>query len=120
MLCHHQKVFGGWMTYRELMLHKRTAFHWYAFIRLPEFVNQEIFEWACAQTQKKKPQLDVSLAKFVTLEEGLCVQIMHKGCYDDEPASIEKMHAFMELKAMNWILQASITQGSPECIMKYI
>lgn len=75
---------------------QKDNFHWYAFIRLPEFVNQEIFAWACDETQKKKPHLDVSLAKFVTLEEGLCVQILHEGCYDDEPASVEKMPAFME------------------------
>lgn len=92
---------------------QKNSFHWYAFIRLPEFVNQEIFEWACAQTQKKKPQLDVSLAKFVTLEEGLCVQIMHKGCYDDEPASIEKMHAFMEAEGYELDFTGIYSTGQP-------
>ena len=72
----------------------KNRFRWTSIIRQPEFVTDEVFESAKAVLQKKKPQLDVSKAKLVTFTEGLCVQIMHKGCYDDEPASIEKMRAF--------------------------
>ena len=76
----------------------KSRFCWRSMIRQPEFVTQAVFEVAKSTLQKKKPQLDVSKAKLVTLTEGLCVQIMHKGSYDDEPASIGKMREFIEEK----------------------
>lgn len=73
----------------------KDRFCWTSMIRQPEFVTSEVFETAKAVLQKKKPQLDLSKARLVKCAEGLCVQIMHKGCYDDEPASIEKMRMFL-------------------------
>ncbi|MBQ9946917.1 MAG: GyrI-like domain-containing protein, partial [Oscillospiraceae bacterium] len=73
----------------------KDRFCWTSMIRQPEFVTSEVFEAAKAVLQKKKPQLDLSKARLVKFTEGLCVQIMHKGCYDDEPASIEKMRVFL-------------------------
>ena len=64
-------------------------------IRQPEFVTAEVFEWAIEHTKKKKPALDFSKARFEHFYEGLCVQVMHIGPYEDEPATIEKIHAFM-------------------------
>ena len=72
----------------------KSLFRWTSMIRQPEFVTDEVFEAAKSVLQKKKPHLDVSKAKLITLDEGLCVQMMHKGCYDDEPASIEKMREY--------------------------
>ncbi len=74
--------------------HKET-FQFLSVIRLPDFVTKEDFDWAVAEaTQKKKT--DFSKVAFRTIEEGLCVQCMHIGPYDDEPATIARMHAYME------------------------
>ena len=73
--------------------HKET-FNWISVIRLPDFVTREDFEWAVAEATKKKKE-DFSKVEFFTYEEGLCVQCMHLGPYDDEPATVEKMHAYM-------------------------
>ena len=73
--------------------HKET-FNWISVIRLPDFVSREDFDWALAEATKKKKE-DFSKVEFFTYEEGLCVQCMHLGAYDDEPATVDKMHAYM-------------------------
>ena len=76
--------------------HKEN-FHWISAIRLPDFVSEDDLRWAVNEaTQKKK--LDFSKVEFRTVEEGLCVQCMHIGPYDDEPATVAMMHEFMEKK----------------------
>ena len=71
----------------------KSSFCWISCIRLPDFVTKEDFEWAIeAATVKKK--MDFSSARFETIEEGLCVQCMHVGPYDDEPATVALMNAF--------------------------
>ncbi|MBR3201627.1 MAG: GyrI-like domain-containing protein [Mogibacterium sp.] len=74
--------------------HKDT-FNWISVIRLPDFVTREDFDWAVAEATKKKKE-DFSKVEFFTYEEGLCVQCMHIGSYDDEPATVDKMHAYMK------------------------
>ncbi len=74
----------------------KSKFHWTSMIRQPEFVTEEIFESAKKSLVIKKPELDVSRAKMIKITEGLCVQIMHIGKYDDEPASIAKMKEFVK------------------------
>lgn len=64
-------------------------------IRLPDFVTQAEFDWAIAEATAKKQQ-DFSKVEFMSVEEGLCVQCMHIGSYDDEPATINNMHEFAE------------------------
>lgn len=71
----------------------KEDFCWISMIRLPEFVTKEDFDWAVAETSAKKGT-DFSKVEFFTYEEGLCVQCMHIGPYDDEPATIEAMDAF--------------------------
>jgi len=73
--------------------HKET-FNWISVIRLPDFVTREDFAWAVAEATKKKKE-DFSKVEFFTYEEGLCVQCMHIGAYDDEPATVDKMHSYM-------------------------
>lgn len=73
--------------------HKKT-FNWISIIRLPEFITKNDFDWA-VKTASAKKQMDCSKAEFLTIEEGLCVQIMHHGPYDDEPASVEKMDNYL-------------------------
>jgi hypothetical protein len=66
----------------------KSKFEWTALIRQPDFVTAEIFESAKVTLAKKKPNLDLSQARLEKIIEGLCVQVMHIGSYDDEPATI--------------------------------
>lgn len=75
----------------------KAGFHWVSVIRLPDFVTREEFDWAVEEAARKKG-IDCSSAKFLTVDEGLCVQIMHIGSYDDEPVSVAKMDAYLEEK----------------------
>ena len=72
----------------------KSAFRWISVIRLPEFVTKEDLDWAVDTASRKK--MDCSPAEFLTVEEGLCVQIMHLGAFDDEPATVALMDAFLE------------------------
>lgn len=72
----------------------KSGFHWISVIRLPDFVTKADFDWA-VQTAAKKKHLDCSSAEFLTIEEGLCVQMMHVGSYDDEPASVAVMDEYL-------------------------
>ena len=74
---------------------RKSDFHWISVIRLPDFIRKEDFDWAVEEAQRKK-KMDCSKVEFLTIEEGLCVQIMHIGSYDDEPASIALMDAYLE------------------------
>ena len=73
----------------------KEDFRWISVIRLPDFVKMDDFKWAVDEATKKKKQ-DFSKIEFLTVEEGLCVQCMHIGAYDDEPATVQLMHEFME------------------------
>ena len=72
----------------------KAAFQWISVIRMPDFVTREEFDWAVAEATRKKG-LDCSRAEFLTIDEGLCVQIMHHGPYDDEPATVALMDAYL-------------------------
>ena len=73
---------------------RKEDFNFISIIRLPDFVTKEDFDWAIQEAAKKKKE-DFSKVEFLTYDEGLCVQCMHIGSYDDEPATIEMMHDFM-------------------------
>ena len=73
---------------------RKDAFQWISVIRLPDFVSEKDFNWAKQQVKTKKG-IDCSNAQFLTIEEGLCVQIMHIGSYDDEPKTITLMDKFI-------------------------
>lgn len=75
----------------------KELFHWISVIRLPDFVTRQDFEWAIAEATAKKKQ-DYSPVEFITVEEGLCVQMLHIGPYDDEPGSVALMDAFIASK----------------------
>ena len=72
----------------------KEQFKWISVIRLPDFVTKADFDWAVAEAARKK-KTDCSSAEFFTYDEGLCVQCMHIGAYDDEPATVERMHRYM-------------------------
>ena len=69
---------------------RKADFRWISLIRLPEFVTEEAFRWAIQEATEKK-QRDFSTVEFFSWEEGLCVQCMHIGPYDDEPATVATM-----------------------------
>ena len=73
--------------------HKEN-FQWISVIRLPDFVTKADFDWAIEEATRKK-KMDFSKVEFLTLEEGLCVQCMHSGSYDDEPATVAAMDKFI-------------------------
>ncbi|MCD7786225.1 MAG: GyrI-like domain-containing protein [Oscillospiraceae bacterium] len=72
----------------------KNSFHWISVIRLPDFVTQKDFDWA-VETATKKKKMDCSTAEFLTIDEGLCVQIMHLGAFDDEPATVAVMDEYL-------------------------
>ena len=73
----------------------KEDFRWISVIRLPDFVTKDDFDWAVEEAERKK-KADFSKAEFFTCDEGLCVQCMHQGPYDDEPATVALMHEYME------------------------
>lgn len=68
----------------------KSSFHWISVIRLPDFVSREDLAWAVEEASRKK-KLDCSKARFLSVDEGLCVQLLHIGPYDSEPESIARM-----------------------------
>ena len=74
---------------------RKDDFKWISVIRLPDFVTEDDFNWAVGEASAKK-KVDFSKVEFLTYDEGLCVQCMHIGSYDDEPATVAMMHEFME------------------------
>lgn len=83
---------------------------WISMIRQPDEVSEELFVWAKKNLQEKKPELDVSGAKLVRYGEGMCAQLLHAGPYDEEPASIELLEAFIEDAGY----EEDFHMGSPE------
>ena len=72
----------------------KALFHWISIIRLPDFVSKPDFDWAVAEVVRKK-NMDCSTVEFLTINEGLCVQIMHIGAFDDEPETVAVMDTFL-------------------------
>ena len=73
----------------------KSAFCWISVIRVTDFITEKDFEWA-VKTATNKKKIDCSSAKFITIEEGLCVQIMHIGPFDEEPKSVAIMDEFLD------------------------
>lgn len=72
----------------------KNIMHFISIIRLPDFVTKEDFVWAIDEVTKKKNK-DFSRVEFLTYDEGICVQCMHNGSYDNEPATVSLMHEYM-------------------------
>ena len=82
-----------WQNTQGVDYSRKADFRWISLIRLPEFVTEEAFRWAVREASAKK-QRDFSAAEFFSWEEGLCVQCMHIGPYDDEPATVAAMEEY--------------------------
>ncbi len=74
---------------------RKEEFCWISVIRLPDFVSGEDVEWAVEEAGRKKGQ-DFSKVEFLVIKEGLCVQCMHIGAYDEEPATVDKMNQYLQ------------------------
>ena len=74
---------------------KKEEFCWISVIRLPDFVSEKDVEWAVEEAGRKKGQ-DFSKVEFLVIKEGLCVQCMHIGAYDEEPATVDKMNQYLQ------------------------
>lgn len=72
----------------------KESYRWISLIRLPDFVTKADFDWAVAEATRKKGT-DFSKAEFLTYHEGLCVQCMHVGDYDDEPRTVALMDEYI-------------------------
>lgn len=75
---------------------QKNKFCWTALIRQPEFVSQKVFAWACQELNRKKPGSDTSKARLQVYEEGLCVQMMHVGPFDEESQTVAQIDAFIK------------------------
>lgn len=73
----------------------KSTFRWISVIRLPDFILRKDFDWA-VQAATKKKNIDCSIAEFLTIDEGLCVQVMHIGPFDNEPATVAIMDDFLK------------------------
>ena len=95
---------GLWWTSDEAFdgqrILEKDALSWISLIRQPDFVRPEVYRWAREQVAAKKPELDLRRARLVRFAEGPCAQIMHKGPYDDEPATIAQMEEFVTASRM--------------------
>ena len=79
---------------KDFSVENKSKYNWISVIRLPEFVDDKVFEWACEEVSKKK-KIDTQKAKYLKIKEGLCVQCLHIGAFDDEPKTLKLMNDFM-------------------------
>ncbi len=85
-----------WQDGREVIDYARKEdFNFIALIRLPDFVTKADFDWAIQEATQKK-HADFSKVEYLTYHEGVCVQCMHIGSYDNEPKTVALMHEYMQ------------------------
>jgi hypothetical protein len=86
---------GLWWTLdKEIDYKNKSNFNWISMIRLPEYVNKNIFKWACEEVEKKK-KINTERAYLYKFNEGLCVHCMHIGTYDEEPKTMKLIDNFI-------------------------
>jgi hypothetical protein len=86
---------GFWWVDDKKDIGNKSKYIWRVLIRLPEFVNKKTFEWAYSEVEKKK-KINTEKAKYIEIKEGLCVQCMHIGPFDEEPRTVKLMEKYME------------------------
>ena len=79
---------------KDFSVESKSKYHWLSVIRLPEFVDKNAFDWACEELTRKK-KTDTQKAQYLTIKEGLCVQCLHTGAYDDEPKTLKLMNEYI-------------------------
>jgi len=84
-----------WIDKDEIFpIKDKSKFIWISMIRLPEYVTKDVFEWACVEVNRKK-KIDTGKAKYINFTEGLCVQMMYIGAFDDEPKAIKTIEEYI-------------------------
>ena len=86
---------GFWWVKNKKDIGNKSKYIWTIAIRLPEFVNEKTFAWACGEAADAK-KINTEKAQYATIQEGLCVQCMHIGSFDDEPKTITLIDAYLE------------------------
>ena len=84
-----------WTVDKEFDITNKSNYNWISMIRLPEYVTKDVFTWACEEAAKKK-KINTEKAHLLKFAEGLCVQCMHIGPYDDEPKTLALMDDFIK------------------------
>jgi len=83
-----------WLSGKDFSFEDKAKYNWNSVIRLPEFVDDKVFGWALEEVTKKK-KIDTAKAKLLKIKEGLCVQCLHIGPFDDEPKTLKLMEEFI-------------------------
>lgn len=96
---------------KDMDFTQKEKYCWTSMIRQPDFITKGIFLQAIEEVKRKKPELNVSKARFMTFKEGLCVQCMHIGPFDTEPATIAKMDAFVEENGFSCDIGTALPDG---------
>jgi hypothetical protein len=94
---------GLWWLKQDMDLFhitQKDLFCWTSMIRQPDFITMDIYLKALEEVKKKKPEIEVAKARFITFEEGLCVQCIHTGPFDDEPATVAKLENYMQANGL--------------------
>jgi len=89
---------GFWWTkdsFEHFDKNDKSDFYFISAIRQPAFVTNAVFEWARGELLRKKG-IDSSVAKLEKIDEGLCVQCMHIGPYDNEKRTLKKIDDYIE------------------------
>jgi hypothetical protein len=86
---------GFWTVENKDDIKNKSKYIWTIVIRLPEFVNKKTFEWVCDEVTKNK-EMNTEKAKYIKINEGMCVQCMHIGSFDDEPETIATIEKYIE------------------------
>ncbi len=88
---------GLWWTedMNEFSIENKDNWLWKVFIVQPDFITEEMFESSIEEVKKKKDLLSIGKLRFETFSEGLSVQVLHVGSYDDEPKTVKMLHDFI-------------------------
>jgi len=101
-----------WLSDKDDMdFTKKNQYCWTSMIRQPDFITRTDYDNAILEINKKKPELDTSKARFEIFEEGLCVQCMHLGPFDNEPVTLVKMDEFLKNNQLMVNIGAQTVEG---------
>jgi hypothetical protein len=100
-----------WLEDDNMDFTLKDKYLWTSMIRQPEFVTKEVFEWACEELKRKKTKIDTSKAYLENFSEGLCVQIMHIGQFDDEPKSVKLIESYLSENNLKDTISSAYPDG---------
>lgn len=89
----------------------KERYRWTSLIRQPEFVTEDVLDWAKDEVRRKKLGVQIEKASLVTFSEGLCVQAMHIGPYDKEPETLSRMETYILENGLEYDIGAMLDNG---------